>query len=166
MILYREISWWYWAVTAVLLIVGLAGWFEAFYLATGLSIVQVFHFRLRASSFAAFPVQVRVAYTAMLLIALWGADELVVLGACYWYAGPSSVRLLHLGALPVVATLEPPCAADLGLGLAYLRVPSGEGQRLAGTTSGALNRSDIWSRPSSPSSVGAPKPYRGTFPES
>ena len=60
MILYREISWWYWAVTAVLLIVGLAGWFEAFYLATGLSIVQVFHFRLRASSFAAFPVQVRV----------------------------------------------------------------------------------------------------------
>ena len=55
-----------------LLIVGLAGWFEAFYLATGLSIVQVIHFRLRASSFAAFPVQVRLAYTAMLLIALWG----------------------------------------------------------------------------------------------
>lgn len=72
MILCREISWWYWAVTAVLLIVGLAGWFEAFYVATGLSIVQVIHFRLRASSFAAFPVQVRVAYTAMLLIALWG----------------------------------------------------------------------------------------------
>lgn len=72
MILYREISWWYWAVTSVLLIVGLAGRFEAFTLAAGLSAFQVVHFRLRDGSFAAFPVQVRVAYTAMLLLALWG----------------------------------------------------------------------------------------------
>lgn len=71
MILYREVSWWYWAVTSVLLIVGLAGTFEAFYLAAGLSAVQVVHFRLREGSFAAFPVQVRVAYTALLLLALW-----------------------------------------------------------------------------------------------
>ena len=72
MILYREFSWWYWAVTSVLLIVGLAGWFEAFYLAIGISIIQVAHFRLRENSFTAFPVQVRLAYTALLLIALWG----------------------------------------------------------------------------------------------
>lgn len=71
MILYREISWWYWAVTAVLLIIGLTGRFEAFYLATALSAIQVVHFRLRHGSFSAFPVQVRVAYTAMLLLALW-----------------------------------------------------------------------------------------------
>lgn len=71
MILYREISWWYWAVTAMLLIIGLAGWFEAFYLATALSAVQIVHFRLREGSFSAFPVQVRVAYTAMLALALW-----------------------------------------------------------------------------------------------
>lgn len=71
MILYREISWWYWAVTSVLLIVGLAGRFEAFYLAIGLSAFQVVHFRLREGSFAAFPVQVRVAYTGILLLALW-----------------------------------------------------------------------------------------------
>jgi hypothetical protein len=71
MILYRDISWWYWAVTAVLLIVGLAGWFEAFYLAAALSVVQVVHFRLREGSFAAFPVQVRLAYAAILILALW-----------------------------------------------------------------------------------------------
>jgi len=71
MILYREISWWYWAVTSVLLIIGLAGRFEAFTLATALSAIQVVHFRLREGSFGAFPVQVRLAYTAMLLLALW-----------------------------------------------------------------------------------------------
>jgi len=71
MILYREVSWWYWAVTAVLLVVGLAGRFEAFYLAVALSAVQTVHFRLREGSFTAFPVQVRVAYTALLLLALW-----------------------------------------------------------------------------------------------
>ena len=71
MILYREISWWYWAVTSVLLIIGLTGRFEAFMLATALSAIQVVHFRLREGSFGAFPVQVRVAYTAMLLLALW-----------------------------------------------------------------------------------------------
>jgi hypothetical protein len=72
MIHYREISWWYWAVTSLLLIAGLAGRFEAFYLAAGLSAFQVAHFRLREGSFGAFPVQVRVAYTALLLLALWG----------------------------------------------------------------------------------------------
>lgn len=72
MILYREISWWYWAVTSILLIAGLAGRFEAFHLAAGLTVVQIFHFRRREGSFAAFPVQVRIAYTAVLLLAMWG----------------------------------------------------------------------------------------------
>ena len=39
MILYREISWWYWAVTTALLFVGLAGRFAAFQLATALSAI-------------------------------------------------------------------------------------------------------------------------------
>ena len=71
MIFYKELSWWYWAVTAVLLICGLAGRFEAFYFAAALSGVQVVHFRLRERHFMAFPVQVRIAYTALLLLALW-----------------------------------------------------------------------------------------------
>lgn len=72
MIDYKQVSWWYWAVTSVLLIFGLAGRFEAFYLAAGLSAVQIVHFRLREGRFMAFPVQVRVAYTGLLLLALWG----------------------------------------------------------------------------------------------
>lgn len=71
MIQFREICWWYWAVTSVLLFAGLAGRFEAFQLAAGLSAFQIIHFRLREGRFSAFPVQVRVAYTAMLLLALW-----------------------------------------------------------------------------------------------
>lgn len=71
MIMFKELSWWYWALTAVLLVAGLAGWIDGFYLATALSAVQVIHFRLREGSVKAFPVQVRVAYTALLLLALW-----------------------------------------------------------------------------------------------
>lgn len=69
MILYREVSWWYWAVTAALLIAGLAGQFEAFRIAIVLSAVQVLHFRQREGSYTAFPVQVRLAYLAILLVA-------------------------------------------------------------------------------------------------
>jgi len=71
MIEYKEMSWWYWTVTSVLLIAGLAGRFEAFYIAIALSAVQIVHFRLREGNFMAFPVQVRIAYTLLLLAALW-----------------------------------------------------------------------------------------------
>lgn len=71
LLLYRESSWWYWVATVTLLIIGLADWFGAFYLATALGVIQVVHFRLREGSFAAFAVQVRVAVTAVLLLALW-----------------------------------------------------------------------------------------------
>jgi len=71
MILYKELSWWYWAATSLLLIVGLAAQFHAFYLAIALSVVQVIHFRVRERSFAAFPVQVRMSYAGFLLLAAW-----------------------------------------------------------------------------------------------
>lgn len=71
MILYKELGWWYWAVTTVLLMIGLAGRFEAFHLAIALSALQVIHYRMREGNFSAFPVQVRMAYIALLLLALW-----------------------------------------------------------------------------------------------
>lgn len=79
MLMYREISWWYWAVTTPLLFYGLAGHPEGFWLAIGLSAFQIVHFRLRDGSFSAFPVQVRLAYTAMLILFQWEP-----LGVLYW----------------------------------------------------------------------------------
>lgn len=71
MIQIREISWWYWAATSVLLIAGLAGWPPGFVLAVGLSLIQVVHFRLAEGGWRAFPVQVRVAYFLILAATLW-----------------------------------------------------------------------------------------------
>jgi len=63
--------WWYWLVTVILLATGLAGYFPAFYATIALCLVQVGHFRKRSGSWTSFPVQVRVAYLGLLLLALW-----------------------------------------------------------------------------------------------
>jgi hypothetical protein len=68
MFMYRDLSWWYWAVTAALLVTGIAVWPGAFVLATALSVVQAIHFRVREGRFTAFPVQVRLAYTGILVL--------------------------------------------------------------------------------------------------
>ena len=71
MILLRELAWWYWAATAVLLIAGVAGYPPALDLVLLLSAVQMVHFALREGSLTAFPVQVRIAYFAFLAVAIW-----------------------------------------------------------------------------------------------
>lgn len=71
MLEYREVSWWYWAATALLLIAALCGWSPGLPMATALSGVQVIHFGIRERSLTAFPVQVRIAYTLWLLVAMW-----------------------------------------------------------------------------------------------
>lgn len=92
MILHRETSWRYWAVSEVLLILGLAGWHPAFALAFALALVQIVHFRIREGSFAAFPVQVRVGYAAILLLAL--APPLHWL---FWLPAVGTLALLLFG---------------------------------------------------------------------
>ncbi len=72
MIDYREMSWWYWLVTAVLLSIGLTVSSDGFLGAIGVTVWQLFHFRLREGSNAAFPVQVRFWYLMLLLLALPG----------------------------------------------------------------------------------------------
>lgn len=78
MILYREVAWWYWLASVTLLIAFLAGQGGALGLALGLTVVQVAHFRLREESFAAFPVQVRIAYAAILALGLWEPTRWVI----------------------------------------------------------------------------------------
>ena len=70
MIDYKELSWWYWFVTACLLTAGVAGYQIGFFLAVGLTVFQLIHFTIREYSISAFPVQVRFWYLILLLVAL------------------------------------------------------------------------------------------------
>jgi hypothetical protein len=69
MIDYKELSWWYWLVTACFLTAGVAGYPIGFSLAIALTMVQLIHFTIREGSVAAFPVQVRFWYLVLLLVA-------------------------------------------------------------------------------------------------
>lgn len=64
-------AWWYWLVTDVLLAGWLAGCVTCFWLAVLICIVQSIHFAWHRGSITAFPVQVRLAYLALLAIGLW-----------------------------------------------------------------------------------------------
>ena len=76
---YTTIRWWYWLATVVLLTAGVSGWSTGFQLAIGLTVVQAIHFAIRERSMTAFPVQVRVAYLLLLLVALPERLQLI-----YW----------------------------------------------------------------------------------
>ena len=70
MVDYKELSWWYWLVTACLLTAGSAEYPTGYFLAIGLTVFQLIHFTLREQNIAAFPVQVRFSYLMLLIIAL------------------------------------------------------------------------------------------------
>jgi hypothetical protein len=71
MIDYRELAWWYWLVIACLLTAAMAGHPIAYGIAVGTAALQILHFAFRERNIAAFPVQVRIAYLAMLIAGLW-----------------------------------------------------------------------------------------------
>lgn len=70
MLEYRAISWWYWLVTVGLLTAGVSGWPTGFVLAIGITVFQLMHFTIRERSITSFPIQVRLGYLLLLLIAL------------------------------------------------------------------------------------------------
>lgn len=63
--------WIYWAITDILLIAAVAGWSEGLSLAIALTIIQIIHFYVETPQLKSFPVQVRIAYLILLLLALW-----------------------------------------------------------------------------------------------
>lgn len=71
MIEYRRLSWWYWLGTDVCLLLGVIGYPRAFQVAILLTIIQIFHFTIRDKNPTSFPVQVRIFYLALLMIAQW-----------------------------------------------------------------------------------------------
>ena len=68
----HDLAWWYWFLTVGLLGAGLLGWPAGIYLAIVLSAVQFAHVLWLTRDLTAFPVQVRVAYFALLVVGLWG----------------------------------------------------------------------------------------------
>lgn len=66
-----ELSWWLWLASAVLLAAWLAGTAWAFWALLSLCAFQVAWFRVREGRFAAFPVQVRIAYGLLIASTAW-----------------------------------------------------------------------------------------------
>jgi hypothetical protein len=68
MIEHRDIGWWYWLVTAMLLTYGLVIDPVGLLLAIGLNVIQLVHFILRERRLDAFPVQIRYWYLALITV--------------------------------------------------------------------------------------------------
>jgi hypothetical protein len=66
----RDLGWWYWVLMVGLLGTGLFAWPEGIFLAMGLCAVQIVHVLWLTRDLTAFPVQVRIAYLAMLIAGL------------------------------------------------------------------------------------------------
>ena len=71
MVTQRDIAWWYWLVTVALLGTGLFISPTGLYAAMALCVVQAVHILAITRNAAAFPLQVRVAYLALLIAGLW-----------------------------------------------------------------------------------------------
>ena len=70
MIEYKDIGWWYWLVTAILLTFGVLGNDLGFLLAIGLTSFQLIHYIIRGKSIKVFSVQVRFWYLILLIVSL------------------------------------------------------------------------------------------------
>ena len=70
MIEYKDIGWWYWLATAVLLTMGIFGNEQSFVWAIELTSFQLVHYIIREKSLKAFPVQVRFWYLILLIVSL------------------------------------------------------------------------------------------------
>lgn len=92
MLEYRTLAWWYWLLTACLLTLGVSGYFIGFTLAIGLTVLQLIHYLIRERTVAAFSVQVRAWYLALLLVVL---PE--VLNTIYWLPTVGTWALVLFG---------------------------------------------------------------------
>ena len=75
---FKSYEWWYWFITLIGIIAGLAGIVEGFYMVIFVSVVQFIHFTI-SRGFAAFPTQVRFVYGIFVIIALFDPTRIF-----YW----------------------------------------------------------------------------------
>ena len=74
----KSFEWWYWFITLIAMITGLAGTIEGFYVVILTSIVQFIHFTAK-KGFTAFPTQVRFVYGIFVIVALFDPTRIF-----YW----------------------------------------------------------------------------------
>ena len=92
MMMPKEIAWWVWAVTAALLAVGVLGFSAGFVAAIVLSVAQTVIFGLRTRSLRDFPVQIRIAYSLLLI-----ACYLPAMRWLYWLPTVGTFALILFG---------------------------------------------------------------------
>ena len=75
----RSLRWWVWLVTALCLTAGLIGYSSGFYAAVIISVIQTVIYDIEEKWALTFPVQVRFAYTGLLILC-----QVPSLGWLYW----------------------------------------------------------------------------------
>jgi len=58
---FKSLDWWYWFISLILIIIGVTGRVEAFYIIILVSVIQFIHFTI-SDGFAALDTQVRLVY--------------------------------------------------------------------------------------------------------
>lgn len=74
----KSIEWWFWFVTLIAMITGLAGIVDGFYVVIFVSVVQYIYFVAQKGG-TAFPTQVRLVYGVFTIIALFDPTRIF-----YW----------------------------------------------------------------------------------
>ena len=67
---YKNVDWYYLLFCAIYLSLGLTGWKLGFLIAIAMASIQLIHTLMTHRRITSFPVQVRIAYTLLLLAAL------------------------------------------------------------------------------------------------
>ena len=136
----HDLGWWYWFLTVGLLGAGLFGWPAGIYLAMVLCAVQVGHVVWLTQDLTAFPVQVRVAYLAILIVGIVGTVAVDSLDPVGRKHGAGAGRLLPAGAHFVAGAMEPLAAVVVGAHPADIPLASGGSAILRGHVSSDVAR--------------------------
>ncbi|HEY5704104.1 MAG TPA: hypothetical protein VIS96_00855 [Terrimicrobiaceae bacterium] len=87
-----RLSWWVWTITALCLAAGLIGYYPGFYAAIVISVIQTIVYGLKERSARTFPVQIRLAYTGLLI-----SCQVPSLGWLYWVPATGTFALVLFG---------------------------------------------------------------------
>ena len=88
----RNLGWWVWAITALCLAAGLMSFSSGYYAAIVISAIQTVVFDFKEGSLLAFPVQIRLAYTGLLMLC-----QVPSLGWLYWVPTVGTFALVLFG---------------------------------------------------------------------